>query len=201
MESTGLVFKTVFLSKVPPDDDRIDQLIKWCRRFDRLGLTPESAGNLSFRTKKGFIITATEVELRTAKKGNLVEVLKVDIENGQIIVYAKGELVPSRESILHSGVYDLRPEINAVFHTHDQQVLEYADKLKLPCTEVEQPPGSYELAKEVQRMLELRKDAAYLVLRNHGVIALGRTMAEAGKLTEDMNRMARRMAQNKGNEK
>ncbi len=188
--TTGVRFETVFLSRNPPDDKRTNQLINWCKRLDKLGLVPKSAGNLSFRTNAGFIITATGVELKTAEKENLVEVLKVDIENGQILVYAKGQMVPSRESILHSGVYDLRPEINAVFHTHDQLVLEFASELKLPCTEGEQPSGSYELAKEVQGMLDLRKDARYLVLKNHGVIAMGKTIAEAGRLAEDMNRMA-----------
>jgi L-fuculose-phosphate aldolase len=194
---TGVRFETAFLSKNPPRDKRTDQLVHWCQRFDKLGLAPKSAGNLSFRTKQGFIITATGVELRAAEKANLVEVLKVEILEGQILVYAKGRVVPSKESVLHSEIYNLRPEINAVFHTHDQMVVELADELKLPCTEGEQPRGSYELAQEVQRILRLIEDARYLVLRNHGVIAMGKTMAEAGSLAENMNRMARDFAQRK----
>ena len=199
---TGVRFETTFLSKNPPRDERTDQLLYWCQRFDKLGLAPKSAGNLSFRTKQGFIITATGVELRAAEKANLVEVLKVEIQEVQILVYAKGRVVPSKESVLHSEIYNLRPEINAVFHTHDQLVVELADELKLPCTEGEQPRGSYELVKEVQRILRLIEDARYLVLRNHGVIAMGETMAEAGRLAENMNRIARDFAQRKeaGNE-
>jgi len=199
---TGVRFETTFLSKNPPRDERTGQLLYWCQRFDKLGLAPKSAGNLSFRTKQGFIITATGVELRAAEKANLVEVLKVEIQEVQILVYAKGRVVPSKESVLHSEIYDLRPEINAVFHTHDQLVVELADELKLPCTEGEQPRGSYELVKEVQRILRLIEDARYLVLRNHGVIAMGETMAEAGRLAENMNRIARDFAQRKeaGNE-
>ena len=199
---TGVRFETTFLSKNPPRDERTGQLLYWCQRFDKLGLAPKSAGNLSFRTKQGFIITATGVELRAAEKANLVEVLKVEIQEVQILVYAKGRVVPSKESVLHSEIYNLRPEINAVFHTHDQLVVELADELKLPCTEGEQPRGSYELVKEVERMLCLMEDVRYLVLRNHGVIAMGETMAEAGRLAENMNRIARDFAQRKeaGNE-
>ncbi len=113
----------------------------------------------------------------------------------QIVVYVKGKVVPSKESVIHSGIYESRPEMNAVFHIHDQLVVGLADELKLPCTEGEQPRGSYELAKEVQRMLSLRKDARYLVLRNHGVVAVGETMAAAGRLAEDVNRMARNLTQ------
>ncbi len=196
--STEVRFETVFLSKNALDDDRTEQLIYWCKRFDKLNLAPKSAGNLSVRTKKGFIITATGVALGAAERDNLVEVVEVEIKQAKIVVYAKGKPIPSKESVLHSEIYHSRPDINAVFHVHDQLVVGLADELGLPCTEGEQPRGSYELTTEVQRVLELRKDARYLVLRNHGVIAIGETMAEAGKLAEDMNKLARNLTRRKG---
>ncbi len=196
--STGVRFEAVFLGKNAPDDDGIAQLIYWCKRFDKLGLAPKSAGNLSVRTKKGFIITATGVALGAAERDNLAEVLKVEIEQARIVVYAKGKLIPSKESVLHSEIYHSRPDINAVFHVHDELVVGLAGELDLPCTEGEQPRGSYQLTTEVQRVLGLRKDERYLVLRNHGVIAIGETMAEAGKLAEDMNKLARNLTRRRG---
>lgn len=190
-QNTGVRFETVFLSKNPPGDERTDQMIYWAHRFDKLGLAPKSAGNLSFRTKKGFVITATGVALGTAEKENLVEVLKVEIEQARIMVSVKGKVLPSKESVLHSEVYDSRPEISAVFHIHDQLVVGLADELKLPCTEGEQPRGSYELVKEVGRVLGLAEDTKYLVLKNHGVIAMGETIEETGKLAVYMHKIAR----------
>lgn len=187
-------FETVFLGNDTPDDERIDRLIYWCRRFDELGIVPESAGNLSFRTEIGFVITATGVELGVVVREDFVEVSGVEIDGGKPIVHARGRRIPSSESVLHSGIYDLRPEINAVFHTHDGLVLEHAGKLELPCTGEEQPPGSYELAGEVKRVLEVGQGIRYLVLRNHGVIAMGDAVDEAGRLIEDMNGMARDVA-------
>ncbi len=196
--STGVRFETVFLDKDAPDDDVIEQLIYWCKRFDKLNLAPKSAGNLSVRTKKGFIITATGVALGAAERDNLVEVVEVKIKHAKIVMYVKGKVVPSKESVLHSEIYRSRPGINTVFHVHDQLVVGLAGELDLPCTEGEQPRGSYELTTEVQRVLELRRNARYLVLRNHGVIAIGETMAEAGKLAEDMNKLARNLTRRKG---
>jgi len=190
-QTTGVRFETVFLNSNPPDDERTDQLIYWAQRFDKLGLAPRSAGNLSFRTKRGFVITATGVALKDAEKENLVEVLKVEISQAQIVVSVRGKVLPSKESVLHSEVYDSRPETSAVFHIHDQLVVGLADELKLPCTEGEQPRGSYELVKEVDRVLGLTEDTKYLVLRNHGVIAMGETMEETGKLAESVHKMAR----------
>ena len=197
-QTTGVRFETVFVSNNPPDEDRVNELIYWSRRFDELGLAPKSAGNLSFRTENGFIITATGVALKAAERENLVEVLKVEMEKEQIVVYVRGKEVPSKESVLHSEIYGLRPEINAVFHIHDLLVVELADELKILCTEGEQPRGSYELVTEVNRLLCLTTDAKYLVLRNHGIISMGETLEEAGKLAEDMNKAAQNVAQKKG---
>ena len=192
MESTGARFETVFLSKNPPHDEKTNRLIYWAKRFDKLGLTPKSAGNLSFRTGKGFVITGTGINLGAIEKEGLVEVLKVEIEKSPILVYAKGRVSPSKESLLHSEIYELRAEINAVLHAHDQLVLAFVDKLRMPCTEREQPGGSYELAKEVNKLLCLRKDVRYFVLKNHGIIAMGETLEEAGGLAESMHKTARK---------
>ncbi len=197
-ENTGVRFETVFLSESPPDDERTNQLLYWGKRFDKLGLAPKSAGNLSFRTKKGFVITGTGASLGTIKKEELVEVSKVETEKSRILVYVKGPVVPSKESLLHSEIYDLRAEINAVFHAHDQLVLEFANELEMPSTEREQPRGSYELVNEVNRLLGLTESIKCFVLKNHGVIFMGETLEEAGRLAEHMSRMARNKKQKKG---
>ena len=195
VDNTIVQVETVFLSEKPSEDDRIDRLIYWGKRFHDLGLAQKSAGNLSFRTKNGFIITGTGVELEAIKKEKVVEVVKVDIKKDKITVYARGKVAPSKERLMHSAIYELRPEINAVFHTHDQLVVDLADELEMPCTEGEQARGSYELAKEAIRVFSLTRDIRYVVLRNHGIISLGKTMEEAGRLAEVMNKMTRNRVQ------
>lgn len=190
--STGLRFKTIFLSKHPLEDERAGRLLYWCRRFHRLGLTPKSAGNLSFRTEQGFIITGTGINLETIDKEELVEVSGIEIKSGQTLVYARGQVIPSKESLLHSEIYTLRADVNVVFHVHDPLVLEFTDKLKIPCTETEQPRGSDELVQEAGKLLGRISDISYFVLRNHGVVALGENLDETGRLTEDINKMARK---------
>ena len=185
-------FKVDLLPEVPPDDERINQFIYWGRRFHQLGLAPETTGNLSFRTGQGFTISGTGVSLGAIAKENLVEVLKADIKGNHISVSASGLVSPSRESLLHLRIYDLRPEVSAVFHVHDELVVDLADELKLPSTRAEQPGGSYELADEADEFLNLHKGIKYFVLRNHGVVSLGETVEEAGKLVESMNVLAGR---------
>jgi len=191
-DNIGVSFETIFLSENPPHDERVNQLIYWAERFDKLGLAPKSAGNLSFRTRRGFVVTGTGINLGAIEKEELVEVLKVETGKNQILVYAEGQIVPSKESLFHSEIYRLRAEINAVFHAHDQLVLKFANELRIPCTEREQARGSYELVEEVNRLLGQIAGVKYFVLKNHGVIAMGETLEEAGRLAEDMNKMAQK---------
>jgi len=55
-----------------------------------------------------------------------------------------------------------------------------AEKLKLPVTEEEAPPGTTELANEVLAILD---DNNFIVVKNGGFVSLGKNMKEAGELT------------------
>ena len=95
------------------------------------------------------------------------------------------------ETFLHSGIYEALPEINVIFHTHASDVLKVAEKIGIPSTAVEQPAGSQTLTQEALDFVNQNKSIKYFVLKNHGVIALGATMSEAGKLMEDMHNKAK----------
>ena len=183
-------FETVFEGKDPPEDERTDQLVYWCRRFDELGLAPKVSGNLSFRAERGFIITPTGVELKNVTVDSLVRVLRIEITGERVLMHAEGRAVPSKESMLHSEVYAGRAEVNAVFHTHDLMVLACAGELKLSCTEGEHDPGSPELVAEMRRLLGLGWSADCLALSKPGVVTVGKTIDQAGAVAEKLNRKA-----------
>ena len=60
-----------------------------------------------------------------------------------------------------------------------ENILINAEKLGFPVTEKEYKPGTIELANEVLRILG---DNDLIVIKNHGFIALGKTMKEAGDM-------------------
>ena len=184
-------FEPVFLTNNPPADARVNRLIYWGKRLHELGLVSGTDGNLSFRTENGFVITGSGITLKTMRKEDMAEVTGVEVRENQILVCVTGNSTPSKESLLHWEVYRFRRETNAVFHTHDQLMLERATELKLPITSREQPKGSYELAKEASTLLNLIKDTKYFVLREHGVVSLGEDLEEAGQLAETMHKMVK----------
>jgi ribulose-5-phosphate 4-epimerase/fuculose-1-phosphate aldolase len=140
---------------------------------------------VSVRTPAGFIINRTAGDLRTITAGEFVEVSKTDMAGRELTV--AGAYEPSSESLMHAAIYAARPEVNAVFHGHSERLLHRASTLQLPVTEKEQPYGTPELAAEILRILEWQK---IFVMRNHGFVTVGRTMAEAGRWVEHiLNRL------------
>jgi ribulose-5-phosphate 4-epimerase/fuculose-1-phosphate aldolase len=180
-EYVGTKFKTVFARKDPPKDARIDELIKWCRRFAELGLAPGGSGNMSIRSKDGFIVSCTAGNLGLIKAEEFVEVLKADIPGRELTVAGAHE--PSSESMMHAAVYGARPEIQAVFHGHQDRLVEEAEQMNLPVTAQEQPYGTPEMANEILKILGKN---LFFVMRNHGFVALGESMHETGLKTEEV---------------
>jgi L-fuculose-phosphate aldolase len=172
---TGTKFRTVQVHPEPPRHERSPRLVHWCRRFAELGLAGKAMGNLSFRTDNGFIITPTGTDPLTLTVDDLVEILGVDVQQRE--VYAVGKREPSSESLMHQGIYRARADVMAIFHGHSAAVLEAAARLRLPITAREQPYGTPEMAAEVVAILGRH---SFVIMRNHGFIALGGTMDEAG---------------------
>lgn len=178
-------FTTVFTDTLPPIDPAIEELKGWCRRFHEQGLTPpyegSSLGNLSFRTEKGnnaFIITASQLGLKdNPTEDAFVRVHTCDYDRG--IVHASGTREPSSESMLHFEIYKARKDIGAIFHGHCAPILERAEEMVLPITRKEEPFGSVAL---VRRVLEILDEHTFVVMRNHGFLALGEDMESAGRL-------------------
>ena len=182
MKEGKIRFKTVFLSDKIPSNAKIDELKKWSKIFQKQGLTPEIkgnyTGNLSFRFKKGFVITASGLK----DKENLMDDCFVYIKNydeKSNTFFLEGKMIPSSESVMHYLIYKNCTEINAIFHGHNDSILFNAEKLELPVTGKEYSPGTQSLAKEVVKILEKSK---LIVLKNHGFVCLGATIEEAGEL-------------------
>jgi ribulose-5-phosphate 4-epimerase/fuculose-1-phosphate aldolase len=161
-------------------------LIRWCRIFDDEGLAPveggASAGNLSFRTPGGYVITPT----RSRLKANLdwrqfVEVVREDLDAFE--VHVLGERAPSSDAFLHGRIYALRRDVAAVFHGHDELVLKHADAVAREFDAAVTPAatlfGTRVDAEETARALG---EKAYVVRKGHGFVAVGRTMDQAGEL-------------------
>ncbi|MGD9131012.1 MAG: class II aldolase/adducin family protein [Candidatus Bathyarchaeota archaeon] len=182
MKEGKIRFNISFVSDQVPRDPKIEELEEWCERFQRNGLTPEFegnyTGNLSFRCRKGFVITASGLKSKQNLSNDCFVYVKSYDEHSNT-VYVEGRRQPSSEAVMHYLIYKTRKEVNAVFHGHNDVIMMNAEKLGLTVTEREHESGTTELAKEVLKALENKN---LVVLRNHGFVSVGKTMEEAGEL-------------------
>ncbi|MFA4929135.1 MAG: class II aldolase/adducin family protein [Patulibacter sp.] len=160
------------------------------------GLVVGTVGNVSARDGDRLRITPTRVAYETMRRRDLVSVGIVD---GRPL----GAVVPSRELPLHLAVYRARPDVSAVIHTHSvaatawsfldaplEPELEDLDYYGIgPIRTAEPaPPGSDALARNVSHALG-RSNA--VLLGEHGVLAVGPTVADALIAAEVVEHQAR----------
>ncbi len=171
-------------------------LIAAAQALDALGFMPSKSGNLSVRTRHGFLITPSALPYAETAPADLVECSA----DGAVL---KGRRQPSSEWRLHAEVYKARPEAQAVVHTHSPLAT------ALSCARQGLPPfhymivmggggdircsryatfGTQALAEAGVEALAGRKA---VLLANHGVLAFGRTLAGAKALAQEVENLAR----------
>jgi len=188
-EYSGVKF-AVELENGKRELEKARELIKWCRAFYRMGIaSPRGnvAGNISVRTKRGFLITPSGHNFSKISEEELVEVIEVNEETHTI--KAVGRVNPSSEAFLHAGIYEKRSDVNAILHGHNDTVTRHAQELGIPETEKEQPYGTIALRNEVLKILGSHR---LLQMKNHGFIALGKSLEEAGRTAKELYEKASR---------
>ena len=161
-----------------------EKIIKACLLLLDKGLVKGTGGNVSVRTKEGFLITPSGIDYGVLSISDIVE-LNMD---GDVV---KGERVPSVEKELHRMIFAARKDVNAIVHTHpiyttsvaatrkdmypltDNQVVLFGGSIK---TANYAPIGSKELAETV---LEALGDGGAALMSNHGAVCVGETLQEA----------------------
>jgi methylthioribose-1-phosphate isomerase len=181
---SGIKFRCRLKKEQPPEAEGLEELKHWSRYFHEQGLAPPykggSSGNLSFRTQgTEFIITASSTSLAELASENYVKVTSANLETCEL--EAAGQKLPSSEAMLHYAVYQALPHVNAVFHGHYKPLLCLGGNLGIPETQTEAPYGTLELVRQVQAILGQNPSA--FILKNHGFVALGKTIKQAGMTT------------------
>jgi L-fuculose-phosphate aldolase len=173
------------------------EIIRVCRKLDVLGFVPATDGNVSARLDgKSILITPSML-----RKGDIRESqLLVTDMNGKVLA---GPGKPSSEIKMHLYAYKMRPDVRAIVHAHPPFATAFAAAgldLKSPLLpEVVLTVGPVPLARyatpsteEVPRsMAPLIKKHQALLLANHGVLALGRSLEEALQRMERVEHLAK----------
>ncbi len=166
------------------------------RQLLESGLTRGSGGNVSVRSGDRVAVSPSGIPYEDVSP-DTVPVVDLD---GTVL---EGELEPSNETPLHTMIYDERPEIGGIVHTHSpyastfaslgepipasHYLIAYAGR-EVPVAGYE-PPGTEALGELATEALGTEHNAC--LLQNHGVIAVGEDGEDAMEVAEMVEFVAR----------
>jgi len=168
------------------------QVVDACRTLLERGYLKSTEGNLSVRVKgqSAYAITPSNYDYARMQ---VDDICVLDFDTKQL----EGQIKPSIESGMHAAVYQVRPDVHAIIHTHQP----YASALALinasiPALFDEQvrllgrsveiipygPSGTGLLARGVRSKVKSGNNA--FILQNHGALVFG------GDVQHAINNMA-----------
>lgn len=173
------------------------ELLQTGREMLASGLVAGTWGNLSVwdEARQGFWITPSGMDYLTLTGDDLV---LLDAK-GRVL---KGERKPSSESMLHAYIYEQRPDVKGIIHTHSVYATAHAvTGAEIPAlvedlaqivggavaTAAYEFPGTLELGVAAVRALG-QKSA--VLLANHGLVGVGPTLKEALKVCQIVEKAA-----------
>jgi L-fuculose-phosphate aldolase len=159
------------------------QLQQYARKVVDTGLVVGAGGNLSMREGNIMYLSPSGFDLKEIEEHQWV---KVNIETGEVL----DDLKPSSEILMHLECFRKRPDITAVLHTHPSYSVGVSSAGKeIPPMFPDFPamiknvryldyiiPTNEILANAVGEVIQ---DTEVIVMRNHGVLTVGKTMKEA----------------------
>jgi L-ribulose-5-phosphate 4-epimerase len=162
------------------------EIVKWGKEIYNRGLVNGTGGNLSIRLNEDTVLC-------TPSGWSLGHLTAASITKTTIQGEVLEGLKPTKELPMHLAVYEARPDIAAISHTHSTYAVAYACTMEpghimpsyVPSLPAKvgavqltpfQMPASRELG---QAVVEGIRQSQGVLLENHGVLAVGKTMEAA----------------------
>ena len=161
-----------------------EEIVEISRRLYQKGFVVANEGNISVKLNDRIIVTPTR---RSKGFLSVKDLATADLKGKKL----EGELEPTSELLLHLFVYQKRPDLGAVIHAHPP----YATAVAVAGSELSEDilpevflslgkiplasygtPSTKELPNSVARLI-LKYDA--ILLKNHGVLTIGKELEEA----------------------
>lgn len=180
--------------------DEREDVAKFMRRLYVKGLTTSSGGNISLRVGEDHVLLTPSALDKGELEGDQVLLSTLSGEN------LSPHLKPTLETSMHLAVYRARPDVRAVVHAHpvfatafacvdrslDTSLTSeiYMHMPKIGCAAFA-TPGSAELGRLVAESLDAGAGVNVSLMRNHGVIAVAKTLYKAFDLLESVETFAK----------
>jgi L-fuculose-phosphate aldolase len=166
------------------------QLLGIAQQLSELGLNKGTSGNVSVRHEDGFLITPSGMNVTEMQTSSMV-MMSMDGT-------PKSDGKPSSEWRFHRDIYQAKPHVGAVVHTHSMFAT------TLACLQKDIPPFHYMIAIAggdsipcapyalfgtqalSDAAITVLKDRKACLLANHGMIAIGKDLKQALAITQEV---------------
>ncbi|MCC6613170.1 MAG: class II aldolase/adducin family protein [Anaerolineae bacterium] len=171
-------------------------VIDACLTLQAMGYIIGTYGNASARVPEGLIVTPSRVDYATITPDDMM-VVSLD---GQVL---DGHRIPSSETSVHRLIYNARPDVGAVLHTHSLYasaasclhetipvIVEEQSQVigaEIACSEYVPAGQHLALGQVVAKALG---GSNGVLLANHGSVACGRDVADALFAAQVLERVA-----------
>lgn len=175
-----------------------EAIVAACREMNASGINQGTAGNISLRCGQHMLITPSATPYETTTP-DMIAAIRLDDASGAF----KGPRPPSTEWRFHQAILNGRPEINAVVHAHPIHATAVAMARKpipaahymvaafggnvVPCAGY----ATYGTAELADLALAALDGYTACLLANHGMIALGETLAKGMWRAIELETLAR----------
>jgi len=177
----------------------IKELMSASKYLNDKNINRGSSGNLSFRSKAGFIVTPSSLPNDKLTEKSCVE---MNFDGTY-----KNKFKPSTEWKIHRDIYLKRKDVKAIIHTHP------TSSTAIACMNINIPAfhymiavaggdsircakyatfGTEQLSKNVLKALENRNTC---LMANHGLIVVEKDLETALKLTEEVENLSMQFLQ------
>ncbi len=158
--------------------DLRNQIVDYGKELTKTGLVQGTWGNLSARLDDtSMLCTPSGMDYEGLNPEDIVKV------NMETLEY-EGNLKPTSEKDFHAGIYQNRPDVNGIIHTHSRYACVFAScGLSFTTTSGDAiecaaygPSGTGILSKNVQKAVGENKGC---LMKNHGMVAVGMDLEDA----------------------
>jgi hypothetical protein len=172
----NISFQTFFASREQSNCPLIPDIVRIGKKLKEMGLLKDGTGVVSLGYGRRVLINGNNVSLGDIGRGDILEI--VDYDPVKRVALTIGDKEPNVETPVHWLIHHARNDVNAVVQINSKKLERELSK-KLPATEKEWPPGTFELTKEILKALRNSKG---ILIKNKGALFVGNSLKEVEDL-------------------
>ena len=173
-------FQVFYTSKETSKNPLIPEIVKIGKKIKELKLIEDTSAVISLSFGKQVLINTDVKDYSNIKDEEILEVIDYNpVKNNMLLI---GRKKPRLETPVHWMIHHARKDVGAIIQINNKELAERL-KSKIPETKKENKTGSFD---QIKSILYLLRDSKKIIIKNQGVLFVGKTIKEIELELEDL---------------